>query len=129
MQGFTGLLIATVLTALLAYQAARAAAGSRLRQTYSLAAGGFGLILALNFLYMQGVGGGLLGNTVGFAAVAMLIGAVAAFGASIFNGEFTAKIRAAQDYTASQRDEIARQRAERERAMGADKPGTSGGQE
>lgn len=117
-QGLSGLLVAGLLTALLAYQARRAAAGSRLRQTYSLAAAGFGLIIILNVLYLLGTGAGLLGNTLGFVAVALLLGAAVSFVFALTNGEFSAKLREAQDYTQQQREEIARRRAERERALG-----------
>ncbi len=126
-QGLVGLLVASLLTALLAYQAARAAAGSRLRQTYGLAAGGFALILALNFLYLLGAGAGLVGNVLGFVAIALLIGAVASFALSLFNGEFGAKLREAHDYTSQEREQIARRRAEREQAIGDE--GTSKGQD
>lgn len=119
-QGLLGLLVASLLTALLAYQAARAAAGSRLRQTYGLAAGGFALILALNFLYLVGAGAGLTGNMLSFVAVALLIGAVASFALALFNGEFGAKLREAQGYTSQQREQIARRRAEREPAPGGE---------
>lgn len=120
LQGSYGLLIALLLTALLGYQAARAARGSRLRQTYSLAAGGFGLILVLNLLYTLGIASGLLANVFSFTAVAMLIGAVASFAFALLNGEFGAKLRQAQQYTAEERERIAQQRAEREQA--ADNP-------
>jgi hypothetical protein len=116
-QGLLGLLVASLLTALLGYQAVRAAAGSRLRQTYGLATAGFGLILALNFYYLLGLGNGLIGNVLSFVAVALLIGAVASFGVALFNGEFGAKLREAQDYTGQQREQIAQQRAERERSL------------
>lgn len=114
LQGFYGLLVALALTALLAYQASRAAPGSRLRQAYGLASAGFGIIIALNFLYMVGAGSPVVANAVGLTAVALLIGAVAAFGLAIFNGEFQAKIRQAQEYTAGERERLARQRAARE---------------
>lgn len=119
LQGFYGLLIAMVLTALLAYQASRAAPGSRLRQTYMLAAGGFGLIIAINLLWLIGVSSGLLLTVVSFAAVAMLIGAVTSFAVALFNGEFGAKIREAQTYTADERERIAQRRFERERSAGS----------
>ena len=115
-QGFYGLLVAMVLTVLLASQAARAAPGSRLRQTYTLAAGGFGLIITMNVLWLMGVPGGLLVNILSFGAVALLIGAVASFAIALFNGEFQAKIRQAQEYTASERERIAQKRFERERS-------------
>lgn len=115
-QGLSGLLVALALIALLGYQAARAAPGSRLRQAYSLAAAGFGIIITLNFLYLIGAGSPTIVNTVGIAAVALLIGAVVAFAAAIFNGEFQAKIHQAQQYTAGERERIARRRSERERA-------------
>lgn len=119
LQGFYGLLIAMILTALLAYQAARADPGSRLRQTYTLAAGGFGLIIVLNFLYLIGVTGWLIGNVLSFAAVALLLGAVASFVVALFNGEFQTKLRQAQTYTAEERERIAQRRFERERSAGA----------
>ncbi len=124
-QGWAGLLIALALTALLARQAAQAERGSRLRQTYSLAAGGFGLIIALNILFLLGVAGELLSSTLSFAAVALLIGAAVAFVLAMLNGEFGAKIRQAQAYTAEERERIARQRRERERAAGQDDNGAN----
>ncbi|HMQ29305.1 MAG TPA: hypothetical protein PKD53_01205 [Chloroflexaceae bacterium] len=123
LQGWAGLLIALALTALLARQAARAARGTRLRQTYSLAAGGFGLIIALNALFLLGVAGELLSSTVGFVAVALLIGAAVSFVMAMLNGEFGAKLRQAQAYTAEERERIARRRLERERAAGQDERG------
>lgn len=125
-QGSIGLIVAGLLTALLGYQAARAGAGSRLRQTYSLAAGGFGLIIALNVLYLLGAGAGLAGTVLSFVAVALLLGAVASFAMALFNGEFSAKLREARAYTDQQRDEIAQRRAERERAL---REGASKGQD
>ena len=124
-QGWAGLLIALALTALLARQAAQAERGSRLRQTHSLAAGGFGLIIALNILFLLGVAGELLSSTLSFAAVALLIGAAVAFVLAMLNGEFGAKIRQAQAYTAEERERIARQRRERERAAGQDDNGAN----
>ncbi len=111
LQGLSGLLIALVLTALLAYQAVRAAPGSRLRQAYSLASAGFGIIITLNLLYLIGAGNPIIANSVGLTAVALLIGAVAAFVTAIFNGEFQAKIRQAEAYTAGERERIAQRRA------------------
>jgi hypothetical protein len=112
-------LIALLLTGLLAYQAVRAERGSRLRQTYGLAAGGFGLILALNLLWSFEIGLGPLGNAISFAAVAMLVGAVATYALAVLNGEFSAKIRQATAFTASERARYARERDERERSSGA----------
>lgn len=129
LQGSYGLLIALLLTALLGYQAARAARGSRLRQTYNLAAGGFGLILVLNLLYTLGIASGLLANVFSFAAVAMLIGAVASFAVALFNGEFQAKLRQAQQYTAEERERIAQRRAEREQAAAEPPDPATGGQD
>ncbi len=117
-QGYVGLLVAMLLTGLLAYQAIRAERGSRLRQTYSLAAGGFGIILALNLLWSLGIEVGLLANVLNFAAVAMLIGAVASYALAVLNGEFSAKIRQAKEYTAGERARYAQQRREREQATG-----------
>lgn len=118
LQGLYGLLIALLLAILLGYQAWRAAPGSRLRQTYSLAAIGFGLIITLNVLYLFGIAGGLTSGVLGFAAVALLIGAVASFAVALFNGEFQAKIRQAEAYTADERERIARKRADLERSAG-----------
>jgi hypothetical protein len=115
-QGYVGLLVAMLLTGLLAYQAAQAERGSRLRQTYGLAAGGFGLILVLNLLWSLGIAVGLLANVLNFAAVAMLIGAVASYVLALLNGEFSAKIRQAQEYTAGERARYDQQRREREQA-------------
>ncbi|NTU78319.1 MAG: hypothetical protein HGA45_02765 [Chloroflexales bacterium] len=114
-QGFRGLLIAILLTALLAYQASRAAPRSRLRQTYSLAAGGVGLMIVINSLWLLGVTGGLLVNIVGFAAFGLLVGAVATLMLAYFNGEFQTKIRQVQAYTADERERSARKRLEHER--------------
>lgn len=116
LQGFSGLLIALVLTALLGYQASRAAPGSRLRQTYSLAAAGFGVIIALNLLFFIGVPLGPFAQVLNLAAVALLIGAVASYVFALFNGEFQAKIREAKNYTADERARAAERRVERERA-------------
>jgi hypothetical protein len=113
LQGFSGLIIALLLTVLLGYQATRAAPGSRLRQAYGLATGGFGVIIALNFLYLIGLASPLISNTVGLTAVALLFGGAAAFVVALFNGEFGAKLRQAQAYTAEERERLARQRHER----------------
>ncbi|PDW01470.1 hypothetical protein [Candidatus Viridilinea mediisalina] len=101
-EGLSTLLVTLVLTVLLGVQAQRAAAGSRLRQAFTIGAASMLVLTFSNLLVLLNLGGEWLVSlhtlTTALFLVSILMAVIA-----LFNGEFQAKLRQARELVAAER--------------------------
>lgn len=101
-EGLSSLLVALALAVLLAVQAQRAAAGTRLRQAFTMGAASMLVLTLTNLLVLLNLGGEWLASlhtlTTALFLVSILMAVIA-----LFNGEFQAKLRQARELVAAER--------------------------
>jgi glucose-6-phosphate-specific signal transduction histidine kinase len=111
-EGLSSLIITLVLTLLLAVQARRAAARTRLRQAFVLSAAATAVAATMNLLVLLGRFDGWVATALMTLTMAFFLAGVLMLSLAFLNGELRTKLRQAQDLAAAERTRQAAERSE-----------------